>query len=92
MPARGEFHAELTRVDFDRLLMQRVVEKLPRVLNVATHSKRAAIMFATDQSQPTIHVNGSALSQHGRSIFDAKRHVGVSSADSRGSVAETEGG
>ena len=36
--ARGEFHAELTRVDFDRLLMQRVVEKLPRVLNVATHS------------------------------------------------------
>ena len=71
MPARGEFHAELTRVDFDRLLMQRVVEKLPRVLNVATHSKRAAIMFATDQSQPTIHVNGSALSQHGRSTSDS---------------------
>jgi len=71
VPARGEFHAELTRVDFDRLLMQRVVEKLPRVLNVATHSKRAAIMFATDQSQPTIHVNGSALSQHGRSTSDS---------------------
>ena len=68
---RGEFHAELTLVDFDRLLMQRVVERLPRVLNVATHSKRAAIMFATDQSQPTIHVNGTALSRGEILVWDS---------------------
>jgi hypothetical protein len=30
--ARGNFHAEVTRVDFDRLLMQRAEENLPRVL------------------------------------------------------------
>ncbi|MBV8455136.1 MAG: hypothetical protein JO122_00795, partial [Acetobacteraceae bacterium] len=56
--ARGKFHAELTRVDFDRLLMQRAVENLPRVMNIATPSNRAAIMFATDPDQPAIHVTG----------------------------------
>jgi AraC-like DNA-binding protein len=69
--ARGEFRAELTRVDFDRLLMQRAHESLPRVLNLATHPKKAAIMFATDQAQPTIHVSGVALSRGEILVWDS---------------------
>lgn len=69
--ARGEFRAGLTRVDFDRLLMQRAAEKLPRVLNFVTSSKKAAIMFATDQSQPTIHVGGTALSRGEVLVWDS---------------------
>ncbi len=60
--ARGNFHAELTRIDFDRLLMQHADENLPRVLNVATTSDRAAVIFATGQDQPAMHVNGVVLS------------------------------
>jgi AraC-like DNA-binding protein len=69
--ARGNFHAELTRVDFVRLLMQRAHESLPRVLNFATHSKKAAIMFATDQGQPAIHVSGMALSRGEILVWDS---------------------
>jgi hypothetical protein len=32
--ARGNFHAELTLIDLDRLLMQRAEENLPRVLDI----------------------------------------------------------
>jgi len=69
--ARGEFRAELTRVDFDRLLMQRAAEKLPRVLNFVTPAKKAAIMFATNQSQPTIYIGGTALSPGEVVVWDS---------------------
>lgn len=59
---RGNFHAELTRIDFDRLLMQGADENLPRVLNISTRPDRAAIIFAMDQNQPAMHVSGTALS------------------------------
>ena len=59
----GNFHAELTRVDFQRLWMQRGDESLPRVLNLAaTAVERAAIIFATNQGQPETRVSGMALS------------------------------
>jgi hypothetical protein len=38
--APGKFHGELTRVDFDRLWMQRGDESLPRVLNLTTGTNR----------------------------------------------------
>jgi hypothetical protein len=69
--ARGNFHAELTRVDFDRLLMQRAHESLPRVLNFATPPRKAAIIFATDQGQPTIHISGMALSRREILVWDS---------------------
>src|SRR5438128_517838 len=62
LTARGMFHAELTRIDFDRLLMQRADENLPRVLNISTRPDRAVIIFATDQDQSTIQVSGMSLS------------------------------
>jgi hypothetical protein len=61
LTARGNFHAELTRIDFDRLLMQRADENLARVLDYSAHSGRTAIIFATDQGQPAMHVSGMPL-------------------------------
>src|SRR5207244_9649552 len=59
--ARGNFHAEMTRIDLDRLLMQHAEENLPRVLVISTRPQRSAIIFAADQDQPAMHVSGMAL-------------------------------
>jgi AraC-like DNA-binding protein len=59
--ARGNFHAELTRIDLDRLLMQCAEENLPRVLFYEARPERVAMIFATDQVQPAMHVGGMAL-------------------------------
>jgi AraC-like DNA-binding protein len=59
---RGEFHAELTRIDFDRLLMQRADENLPRVLNMTTNPRRVAVIFAIDHVPSDIRVSGLPLS------------------------------
>jgi AraC-like DNA-binding protein len=59
----GNFHAELTRVDFYRLWMSRCNESLPRILNIApTPMERAVIIFPTDERQPALRVSGMALS------------------------------
>jgi hypothetical protein len=59
---RGEFHAELTRIDFDRLLMQRADENLPRVLNMTTNPRRVAVIFAIDHVPSDMRVSGLPLS------------------------------
>jgi hypothetical protein len=51
--ARGDFHAELTLVSFDRLLMQRARERLPRVLNMVNTPQRVAVIFATTEDIPS---------------------------------------
>jgi AraC-like DNA-binding protein len=43
----GEFHAKITRVDFDRLWIQRVSEVRPRIMHSADVSGRATISFHT---------------------------------------------
>jgi AraC-like DNA-binding protein len=58
---RGEFQAELTRVDFERVLMQRAVEHLPRVLHMETAPQRAAVIFVTEQGPSAMHVSGLPL-------------------------------
>jgi AraC-like DNA-binding protein len=68
--ASGDFRCELTRVDFDRLLMQRADEKLARVLHVSTHPQRTAIIFATDQGQPDLHMSGMTLSGGEIAVWD----------------------
>ena len=60
--ARGNFHAELTRIDLHRLWMLRGEESLSRVYNVAIGT-RAAILFATDRSPPEYIVDGMELTQ-----------------------------
>jgi AraC-like DNA-binding protein len=73
--ARGNFHAELTLIDFDRPLMQRAEENLPRVLNYETGPDRAAIIFATDQDQPAIHVSGVVLASGYIIAWNSKRRA-----------------
>ena len=50
--ARGDFHAELTRVDFHRLWMQRFAENAPVVKYTALDRQRAPIVFLTRPDQP----------------------------------------
>jgi hypothetical protein len=70
--ARGNFHAELTRVDLDRVLMQRAEENLPRVLLYAARPQRVAIIFATDQVQPAMQVSGMPLERGEVIAWDSK--------------------
>jgi hypothetical protein len=55
---RGDYRAELTRIDLHRLWMQRGVEGLPRVMNVRRRDPRVALCFTTDQEQAPLHVGG----------------------------------
>jgi AraC-like DNA-binding protein len=60
---RGEFRAESTRIDLNRLWMHRFDESLPRIMRVTPSGKRSMILFATDPCQPTLQVTGIETSQ-----------------------------
>src|SRR6516165_2527578 len=60
--ARGEFRAELTRIDLHRLFMCRFDENLSRVMKVTPSGKRAGIVFATDPGGPAMLTNGIEIS------------------------------
>jgi hypothetical protein len=72
---RGDYRAELTRIDLHRLWMQRGVEGLPRVMNVRRRDPRVALCFTTDQEQAPLHVGGM---EPGRGEFAV---LGSGSAD-----------
>ncbi len=56
----GPFVGKVTRIDFDRLWMQRTSENLPRVLHSTSSSKRAIITFQT-QPGPSLIRSGVEL-------------------------------
>lgn len=58
---RGEFHAELTQVDFDRLWIQRGSDSLPRISRTTIDKKRAVVHFVADPQTPTTRLAGQDL-------------------------------
>jgi AraC-like DNA-binding protein len=56
--SKGDFRAELTRINLHRLWMQRSSERLPRISRMLVASERAAIFFLTSEHQPAILING----------------------------------
>jgi AraC-like DNA-binding protein len=60
--AAGKFRAELTKVTFPRLWMQRAYERLPRVYLGKVQSGRCSIGFFTTNNQRPVHNSGVEVS------------------------------
>ena len=58
----GAFRAEIARIDFERLWMQRVSESAPLIKFSAVHRARAPILFLTRANQPAIRHGGVEVS------------------------------
>ena len=59
--ARGEYRAELSRIDLHRIWMQRAVESLPRIVIAKRSDWRTTVLFVTDERQPPLQVRGIEL-------------------------------
>jgi AraC-like DNA-binding protein len=87
---RGEFRAERTTMQLDRLSLSRSEESLPRTAYSAVDPKVFGVVFVTDPSQQ-IHVNGLELSPAEIIVFRAgsEGHNRSSAACQWGSIALT---
>ena len=60
--SRGDFHARLTRIDLQRLWMQRSDTNLPWLMNAANDPERAPLLFLADDDQAPLAANGREVS------------------------------
>ena len=58
---RGDFHSALTKIDFQRLWMQRGHDTLPRVAWHRNDPSRAPIYFLSELNQAPISESGTEL-------------------------------
>src|SRR5262245_35410267 len=59
---RGEFHAELTKIDLGRVWMQQASDNLARVIRATTDTtERAPVLFLADRDQPPMQHGGVEL-------------------------------
>jgi len=67
---RGDYVADLKRMDFHQLWMQRTRQSLPFVAKAANHKHRVPVVFLADEAQLPIKVAGVELSA-GELLFPA---------------------
>lgn len=58
LTTKGQFEAELTRIDLDKLWMQRSSDNLARITHTANDPKRVPVMFLTDANQGSFRHSG----------------------------------
>jgi AraC-like DNA-binding protein len=68
---KGEFRAELTQIDFDRLWLQRGSDNLSRVIHVSIDPERAPIQFLADVRQPAMQHDGVDVSSGEIVVYSA---------------------
>lgn len=59
---KGQFQAELTQINFDRLWMQRSHERLPAIYSTKIRPGRTIIGFLADADQPSVQNCGRDVS------------------------------
>ena len=59
---KGQFHAELTRIELPRLWMQRGRESLPRVVHSTVSKERPPIFFLASSDQAATRHSGMDVS------------------------------
>lgn len=59
--APGDYRAEITRIDLDRLWMQRSHDHRPRLFHTAVGTSRAITFFLTDEQQAPLFHSGREL-------------------------------
>ena len=81
---RGQFKAELIRMDLHRLWMQRGLESLPRITHAQMSSIRDPLFFLSDARQPGMHHTGMEVStDHVVAYGTAAHHHHRTSAECR---------
>ena len=73
--SRGDFRAELTRVDFDRLWMQRYAESAPAIKYAAIHPQRSVIGFLAGLDQPPVHHGGVDMSPDNIVVYGSEAEI-----------------
>jgi len=66
---RGDFRAELTRVDFDRLWIQRGSDNLQRISRTTMDRKRAIVNFIAEPQLPATHLGGLEMKADDMAVF-----------------------
>ncbi len=66
---RGEFRADLARIDFDRLWMQSGSDSLPRISRTTMDKKRAVVNFITDTQASTTQLGGLEMKADDLAVF-----------------------
>jgi AraC-like DNA-binding protein len=59
---RGEYQAELARIDLPKMWMQRLRQSLPTLAHATMAKTRAAILFLSDAQQPALTYSGIEVS------------------------------
>jgi AraC-like DNA-binding protein len=68
--AKGDFHADLARIDLDRLWMQRCSDNLPRILHASNDPGRAGLLFLSEGNQAAIRHGDVQLSPGEVAVYE----------------------